>query len=71
MPHFQIVTVDGDVLGARELGRPDWPLRSVIYTGPDEPNLRIVDVLVSHLWGMSRFGVGWVLGIAGCVVGPA
>jgi hypothetical protein len=25
MPHFQLVTVDGDVLGARHLGRPDWP----------------------------------------------
>jgi hypothetical protein len=27
---------------ARELGRPDWPPDSVIYTGPDEPNLRVV-----------------------------
>jgi hypothetical protein len=25
MPHFQLVTTDGDVLGARELGRPEWP----------------------------------------------
>jgi hypothetical protein len=32
-------------LGARELGRPDWTAGSVIYTGPDEPNLRVVDVL--------------------------
>ena len=45
MPHFQLVTTDGTVLGARELGRPDRPPGSVIYTGPDEPNLRIVDVL--------------------------
>lgn len=33
------------MLGARELGQPDWPPGSVIYTGPDEPNLRVVDVL--------------------------
>ena len=33
------------VLGTRELGRPDWPPGSVIYTGPNEPNLRVVDVL--------------------------
>jgi hypothetical protein len=25
VPHFQLVTVDGDVLGATKLGRPDWP----------------------------------------------
>jgi hypothetical protein len=30
------------VLGARHLGRPDWPPGSVIYTGPNEPNLRVV-----------------------------
>src|SRR4051794_27857788 len=35
----------GDVLGARELGRPDWPPGSVIYPGPDEPNLRVVRIL--------------------------
>jgi hypothetical protein len=35
MPHFQLVTTDGTVLGARELGRPDWPPGSTIYTGPD------------------------------------
>ena len=28
-----------------DLGRPDWPPRSVIYTGPDEPNLRVVPEL--------------------------
>jgi hypothetical protein len=32
----------GTVLGARELGPPDWPSGSVIYTGPNEPNLRVV-----------------------------
>jgi hypothetical protein len=25
VPHFQLVTTDGSVPGARELGRPDWP----------------------------------------------
>ena len=48
MPHFQIVTTDGTVFGTRELGRPDRPPRSVIYTGPNEPNLRVVDVLESE-----------------------
>jgi len=42
------VTTDGTVLGTRELGRPDWPRGSVIYTGPNEPNLRVVDVLVTE-----------------------
>ena len=28
-----------------ELGRPDWPAGSVIYTGRGEPNLRMVDVI--------------------------
>lgn len=43
--HFVLVTVDGESLGAVELGRPDWPIGSVIYTAPDEPNLRVVDHL--------------------------
>jgi hypothetical protein len=30
MPHFQLVTVDGDALGAVQLGRPDWPVGSVV-----------------------------------------
>jgi hypothetical protein len=42
VPHVQLVTIDGDVLGARELSGPDWPPDSVIYTGPNEPNLRVV-----------------------------
>jgi hypothetical protein len=46
--HFQLVTTDGDVLGTRELGRPDWPPGRVILTGPDEPNLRVVDVLATE-----------------------
>jgi hypothetical protein len=45
MPHFQFVTTDGTVRGTRELGRPDWPPGSVIYTGPDEPDLRVVDLM--------------------------
>jgi hypothetical protein len=42
VPHFQVITVDGDVLGARELSGSDWPPGSVIYTGLNEPNLRVV-----------------------------
>jgi hypothetical protein len=42
VPHFQPVTTDGDVLGARKLDRHDWPPGSVIHTGPGEPNLRVV-----------------------------
>jgi hypothetical protein len=30
VPQFQLVTVDGEVLGARELSGPDWPPGSVI-----------------------------------------
>ena len=30
------------MLGARELRGPDWPPGSVISTGPNEPNLRVV-----------------------------
>ena len=41
MPHFAVVTTDGDALGAVELGRPDWPDGSIIYRG-GEPNLRVV-----------------------------
>jgi hypothetical protein len=52
MPHFQLVTTDGTVLGTRELGRPDWPPGSVIYTGPDEPNLRLVEG--SRCWLLKR-----------------
>jgi hypothetical protein len=48
VPHFQLATTDGTVLGARELGRPDWPPGSVIYTGPDEPSLRVVDVVATE-----------------------
>lgn len=33
MPHFHIVTVDGEALGPMELSRPDWPRGSAIYTG--------------------------------------
>jgi hypothetical protein len=44
VPHLQLVTTDGTVLGARELGRPDWPPGTVIYTGPNEPNLRVLEL---------------------------
>jgi hypothetical protein len=42
VPHVQIVTVDGAVLGATELGRRVRPPGTVIYTDPNEPNLRLV-----------------------------
>jgi hypothetical protein len=45
VPHFQLVTTDGEALGAVELGRPDWPVGSVIYRGRDEANLRVLNVL--------------------------
>jgi hypothetical protein len=46
VPHFQLRTADGDELGAVHLGRPDWPPGSVIYRGGDQPDLRVVDVIV-------------------------
>jgi hypothetical protein len=45
VPHFVLVTRDGESLGPVELGRPDWPIGSIIYTGRDEPNLRVIDRL--------------------------
>jgi hypothetical protein len=57
VPHFQLVTVDGAVLGARELGRPDWLPGSVFDTGPDEPNPRVVDVLEDDDEDPERFNV--------------
>ena len=41
MPHFALVTTDGDALGTVELGRPAWPEGAIIYGG-DGPNLRVV-----------------------------
>jgi hypothetical protein len=41
MPRYALVTPDGDTLGAIELGRPDWPVGSVICRG-DKLNLRVV-----------------------------
>ena len=35
----------GAVNGLPEASHSDWPPSSVIYTGPNEPNLRVVDVL--------------------------
>ena len=46
MPHFALVTTDGDALGTIELGRPDWPDGAIIYRG-DEPNLRVVGRLAT------------------------
>jgi hypothetical protein len=47
VPTFNLIAADGEVLGPVELGRPDWPIGSVIYTGRGEPNLRVVDRLYS------------------------
>lgn len=49
MPHFQVVTCDGDVLGAIELwptgaGTPNWPIGSVIHIGGDQ-EMRVTDTL--------------------------
>jgi len=46
VPHFALVTTDGEALGAVHLGRPEWPPGSVIYRGGDEPNLRVLEVVV-------------------------
>jgi hypothetical protein len=47
MPHFAVVTADGETVGAFHLNGHDWPPGSVIYRGSSEPNLRVVDVLPS------------------------
>jgi hypothetical protein len=44
VPHFQLVTTDGQALGPVDLAGRDRPVGSVIYTRPDEPNPRVVDV---------------------------
>jgi hypothetical protein len=43
MHTFQIVTTNDRDLGLMELGRPDWPIGSVIYRGGPQPNLRVVE----------------------------
>jgi hypothetical protein len=40
---FEIVTTDGHELGRVELGRPDWPVGSVIYRGGPQSDLRVVE----------------------------
>jgi hypothetical protein len=42
VPHFRLVTVEGTVLGARELDGADWPPGSLILGAAGEPNLRVV-----------------------------
>jgi hypothetical protein len=39
---FNLVTIDGDLLGSVELAREEWPAGSVIYRGGVRPNLRVV-----------------------------
>jgi hypothetical protein len=46
MPHYAIVTADGEPLGAFRLNGYEWPPGSIIYRG-SEPDLRVVDVLPS------------------------
>ncbi len=41
MPHFQLVTVDGDALGAVELDRSDFPDGSV-FDRDHRPSFRVV-----------------------------
>jgi hypothetical protein len=57
MPHFQLVRTDGTVLGPRDLEKADWPPGSVIQTGPDEPDLRVVDVVPADDDDPERFTV--------------
>jgi hypothetical protein len=47
MPHFALVTADGDSPGPVRLNGHDWPPGPVIYRGSNEPNLRVVEVLPS------------------------
>lgn len=47
MPHFQLVTTDGDALGVRELAQGEWPPGSLIDTRPSEPTLRVVEELAT------------------------
>jgi hypothetical protein len=47
MPHYAVVTADGVSLGDMRLNGHDWQPGSTIYTGPDKPNLRVVDALDS------------------------
>src|SRR5207302_8451434 len=53
VPHFQLVTVGGEALGAVELAGQDWPPGSMIYRG-SEANLRVVDVILDDVAAASR-----------------
>ncbi len=46
MPHFALLTTDGESLGPIELGRPDWPPGTVICRG-DGDNLRVIEWIES------------------------
>jgi len=43
VPHFALVTVDGDTRGAHEFDGVEWASGSVIARDGDEPDLRVVD----------------------------
>jgi hypothetical protein len=47
MPHYAVVTADGVPLDDMRLNGYDWQPGSTIFTGPTEPNLRVVEVLES------------------------
>jgi hypothetical protein len=70
VPHFTLITREGDTLSAVELRGPDWPDGSIIYRGGDEPNLRVVgfieprapenfDVLVVERVPIAPIGRRW------------
>jgi hypothetical protein len=42
VPHFNLVTLDGDSLGAVELALRDWPPGTVIDLGGTEGKLRVL-----------------------------
>jgi hypothetical protein len=47
VPHYTLVTKDGDSLGSAELNGQNLAVGDTIYRGSLEPNLRVVDVLPS------------------------
>jgi hypothetical protein len=42
LPHFNLVTLNGDSLGAVELALREWPPGTVIDLGGSEPKLRVL-----------------------------
>jgi len=44
MPHYGLVTSDGESLGAVELAGQDWKPGMRIFRGRGKPNLHVLDV---------------------------